>query len=107
MIVVVVNVFVVIVVVVPVAIVDNEAMPGPRQSLRRWSLPSLLFQCFLAAVSATRQRPLLPPLTWLLLLPSMRSLFPWLLLLTSCHGHDLLLPKSLFLSTFYLTESLF
>ena len=42
MIVVVVNVVVVIIIIVPVAIVDNDAMPGLRRSLRRLSLPSLL-----------------------------------------------------------------
>jgi hypothetical protein len=81
---------VVIEVVVPVAIVDNDAMPGPRRSLCCRLLPSLLSRCFLDAtdgVSAARH-PLLPPL--------MQSLFPRLLPLTSHHGHDLLLCKSLF-----------
>ena len=40
------------------------------------------------AIVSTAQRPLLPP--------SMLSLFPRLLPLTCCHGHDLLLRKSLF-----------
>ena len=83
MIVVVVNVVVMIVVVVPVAIVDNNRMPGLCQSLRCRSLPSLLSRCFLAGVSAGRQRPLLPPSMWPLLPPLMRSLFPRLLPLTA------------------------
>ncbi len=96
MIVVVINIGIVIVVVVPVTIVDNDAMPGPRRSLCRQSLPSLLSRCFLAGVSVARRRPLLPPSMWPLLPPSMRFLFPRLLPLTSRHGHDLLLQKSLF-----------
>ncbi len=40
-------VIIVIEVVVPVAVVNNDAMPSPRCSLRRRSLPSLLSQCFL------------------------------------------------------------
>jgi hypothetical protein len=96
MIVFVVNVVVVIVVVVPVAIVDNDVMPGLRRSLCRRSLLSLLSQCFLVGVSAAQRRPLFPPSMWPLLSLSMRSLFPRLLPLTSRHGHDLLLRKSLF-----------
>ncbi len=38
---------IVIEVIVPVAIIDNNTMPGPRRSLHCRSLPSLLSQCFL------------------------------------------------------------
>jgi hypothetical protein len=37
----------VIEVIIPVAVVNNDAMPGPRRSLRRRLLPSLLSRCFL------------------------------------------------------------
>jgi hypothetical protein len=67
-------------VVKPVAVVDNDVMPGPRHSLRHRLLPSLLsrFLAATAGVSAT-QRPLLLPLMRLLLPPLIQSPFPWLL----------------------------
>jgi hypothetical protein len=82
---------VVIIVPVPVAIVNNNVMPGPHRSLCSQLLLSLfcpdVSSNATGGVSAAR-RPLLPL--------SMQSLFPWLLPLTSHHGHDLLLCKSLF-----------
>jgi hypothetical protein len=81
-------VVVVIVVIVPVAVVDNNVKPGPRCSLRRQLSLSLLFRCFLRRHCRCLRGPLLPPSMW--------SLFLQLLPLTSRHGHDLLLRKSLF-----------
>jgi hypothetical protein len=51
-------VVVVIVVVVPVAVVDNNVMPGPRRSLCSQSLPSLLFRCFLRRHWRCLRRPM-------------------------------------------------
>jgi hypothetical protein len=73
------------VIAVPVAVVDNDAVSGPRHSFCHRSLPSLLSRC---AVVSTARRQLLRPSMW--------SLFPQLLPLTCRHGHDLLLRKSLF-----------
>jgi hypothetical protein len=83
-------VIIVIKVIVPVAAVDNDAMPGPRRSLCCQSLLSWLSNVSSNATDgvSANGRLLLPPL--------MRSLFPRLLSLTSCYGHDLLLRKSLF-----------
>ncbi len=50
-------VIVVIVVVVPVAIIDNDVMPGPRRSLRSRSLPSLSSRCSLQRHWQCLRRP--------------------------------------------------
>ncbi len=94
----VITVLVVIVVVKLVAVVDNNAMPGPRRSLHHQSLPSLL-SCFLchhcwclchstAAAFAVNAAAAFAVNTVSVSVAADT--------LTCRHGHDLLLHKSLF-----------
>ncbi len=81
---------VVIVVIVPVTVVDNNVMPGPHPSLCSRSLPSLLSRCFLRHHWRCLRCLMAAASTVNAVSVSMAAA------ITSRHGHDLLLRKSLF-----------